>query len=834
MAMGRCFQSVRSVRRWFAPHLRGGIVLLVAVCCHLPAVAAATGASQDEADQPVKFAEVAQIFRAHCFECHSDAEASGDLRLDTLSGLNAGGQSGATLVPGHADQSLLVAAIRYADESLQMPPDKPLDQAAVRRIVRWIDDGAVHPEGMIQNPAAGEHPGLTASAQFWAFQPIGEVPIPLLDDGPQPRSPVDAFLLVARQRAGITANGIAPPRTLLRRATLTLTGLPPSPEQVQEFLSDDEAGAIARLIDRLLDDTAYGERWGRHWLDVVRYADSNGLDENVAHGNAWRYRDYVIAAFNQDKPFSEFIREQLAGDLLPDEDMSPARKNECLTATGFLALGPKVLAEGDADKLRMDIVDEQIDTVGKAFLGLSLGCARCHDHKFDPITQADYYRLAGIFDSTRTMESLQRIARWNEHELASDEYRQQLATHEQQERRLEAAVEQTKARLQDGIQDQREIAEIDGDESGSGETPDARLERIQQELETLRKQRPQPPTAMGVGEGEIHNTRIHYRGSHLSLGQEVPRGVPEALQQHGNVSVDPESSGRLELADWLVSPQHPLTARVMVNRIWRWHFGEGLVRSTDNFGLRGEPPVNQPLLDWLAGQFIASGWSVKAMHRIIMSSDAWQQSAAISAAAAEVDPDNVLLWRFPRRRLEAEAIRDSILFVSGQLDRTAGGSLLQVGNREFIFNHTSQDATSYATLRRSVYLPVVRNHLYDGFALFDYTDASVPNGDRSISTVPSQSLFLMNGELVAAAAESLATRIRNSSAADDGERIGLLFELCLTRPPTPTERALYLNALTDLRRLIGDTDKDQGLRQVRVWIALCQTMLMSAEFLDLP
>jgi cytochrome c553 len=777
------------------------------------------------ADDAVDFkSQVAPILAEHCLDCHSGDEPDGELRLDSLIGINAGGASGLVIAPGVADESLLAAAIRYQDESLRMPPEQQLSAEELTAVITWIDQGAIHPDGSINSMPQTPPFDIDVARQFWALQPLAG------DSG----SSVDDLVAVELQRAGINASPPAPKRILIRRATLDLTGLPPTPAEVTAYLNDESPDAFATVIDRLLASTAYGERWGRHWLDVVRYADSNGLDENVAHGNAWRYRDYVISSFNDDKPFDQFIREQLAGDLMIDADTPEAIRNQYLTATGFLSLGPKVLAEGDETKLRMDIVDEQIDTVGKAFLGLTLGCARCHDHKFDPISQADYYSLAGIFDSTQTMESLKRIAKWNEHALVTQEYvtkveafKQRIADQEDVIEKLIAAASVEKCppsqAADEKIDEQQLPAEIR-----------ERLKTLREELKTAKADAPISDSAMGVADGKIHNSRIHFRGSHLTLGPVVSRGFPVVLRFVSVPPIADGQSGRLQLAEWLTRPDHPLTARVLANRLWRWHFGTGLVSTTDNFGFRGEKPVNQPLLDWLAQELIRSDWSIKSMHRIIMLSQVYQRSSGDSEAALSKDPGNRLLWRYPQRRLEAEAIRDSILAVSGTLDRSMGGSMLHVANREFIFNHTSKDGTSYASNRRSVYLPVIRNNLYDEFSLFDYTNASVANGNRSMSTVASQSLFLMNSELITMASAALANVILNSVAKDDAERVQLLFERCVSRPATPAEVTDYLVALMDFENALGSIEGADGDTRHAAWTVLCQTMLMSSEFLYLP
>ena len=525
---------------------------------------------------------------------------------------------------------------------------------------------------------------------FWAFLPPREPVVPVVEDEAWARSDLDRFILSRLEEVGLRPAATADRRTLIRRVTLDLIGMPPESEEIEAFGRDESPDAWSRLLDRLLASPRYGERWGRHWLDVARYADSNGLDENAAHGNAWRYRDYVIAAWNTDKPFDRFVREQVAGDLLGGEGEA---RREQLVATGFLCLGPKVLAEPDVVKMEMDIIDEQIDTVGRAFLGLSLGCARCHDHKFDPIRTEDYYALAGIFKSTTTMESFERIAKWHENSLATAEQRKRKEDHDRK------------------LADRKKLAGA-LEKSSDGKTKSVEeLQRVRQELRELEKNVPVVPLAMGVRDsGAGGDIRVHIRGSHLDLGPVVPRGIPAVFRERGVVRIEGERSGRLELARWITDPGHPLTARVIVNRVWRWHFGRGLVRTADNFGKLGEAATNQPLLDWLALRLIDDGWSIKSLHRRVLLSATYRMGPDHDENARRRDPENLLRWRFAQRRLEAEAIRDSLLAVSGLLDLQMGGASLEhVKNRALLFDHTSKDATRYEKRRRSIYLPVVRN-----------------------------------------------------------------------------------------------------------------------------
>jgi cytochrome c553 len=810
------------------------LAVVVAVC--VAAAAEAADAGNAAAADPRFFVEaVAPIIARRCQGCHGADTAEAGLRLDTRAGIAAGGRSGPVIAPGDADASLLVQAVRRVEETLAMPPEDRLAADEVTALAAWIDAGAAHPEGAIEVVVK---PGidLAAARRFWSLTPPARA-VP-----PRPAAhPIDAFLDAEMATRGIEPAAIADKATLIRRASFDLTGLPPAPEEIDAFLADESPDSFARVIDRLLASPHYGEHWGRHWLDVVRYADSNGLDENVAHGNAWRYRDWVVRAFNDDKPYDDFVREQVAGDLLVGSNADPARVAELRTATGFLSLGPKFLAEGDQTKLLMDVIDEQVDTLGRAFLGLSLGCARCHDHKFDPVTQADYYALAGILKSTATMESLKRLARWRENVLATP-------AEQEAQRRTQARIEAVKAEVATLVTNTREslaaaAAATGAAAGGPAAVPEeafpeevrTRLAALRKEKDTLETLLVPLPAAMGVADGVAEETRIHVRGSHLALGRRVPRGVPVVLEVDGPIAVPRAASGRRELAEWLVDPRNPLADRVIVNRLWRWHFGRGIVPSTDNFGVVGEPPTNQPLLDWLATEFVARGRSLKAMHRLIMLSAAWRRSSDPAASptadvARRVDPDNTLWWRADVRRLEAESIRDAMLAAAGTLDRKLGGSLLQAANRAFIFDHTSKDETRYDVPRRSLYLPVIRNHIIDAMWLFDCTDGAVGNGNRSTSTIASQALHFMNGDGPMQAADAIGRGVVAAEPADAAARAALLFRRLLGRRPSPAETATTCGRARELEGRFADERPGSGEAETAAWTVVAQAILAGNEF----
>lgn len=794
------------------------------------ALISSTAVAEDVTDDVFRTA-VAPVLQTHCISCHGPEMQEGGLRLDSLDAINKGGKSGAVIEPGKSAESLLITAINRTDELLQMPPDEKLPADAIKSLTDWVQAGAIHPDGKVLGKAKFPPFDVEEARKFWAFQPVQSPAVLSVKHAELVASPIDAFVVAKLEAEGLSPNAIADKRTLVRRAAFDLTGLPLSSQDVDAFLADESPDAYAKLIDRLLESQQYGEHWGRHWLDVVRYADSNGLDENIAHGNAWRFRNYVIRSLNADKPYDQFIREQIAGDLLVDATTDESTRNDRLIATGFLSMGPKVLAEGDETKLQMDILDEQLDTLGRATMGLTIGCARCHNHKFDPIAQADYYAMAGIFQSTRTMESLKRIAKWNENSIATAA--DKLAVDDHQKK-----IDGKKAEIADRLLNfQTEAAASAGDvkpdqikEEQLSEDAKKVLASLREELKQLESSIPELPTAMGVTEGEIKNARVLPRGNHLTPADEVGRGIPVVLASTA-FEAPADRSGRLEFAHWLTSPSHPLTARVMVNRVWRWHFGRGLVATADNFGKLGERPSHPELLDWLASEFVRNGWSLKWLHRQILMSRTWQLDAGSNPDAERIDPDNILLWRWTMKRLPAESVRDSVLAVSGQLDRSEGTSMLHVKNREFLFDHTSKDGTSYDSKRRSVYLPVIRNNLYDAMSLFDCTDATVPNGDRASSTVASQALFLMNSDLVIQAAEHLAGELVAESPDDPANRIRSMFQRTISRPATDLEVESFLTVIDQLTSELAASNIPDPDRARLALAGVCQTLLMSNEFL---
>lgn len=892
--------------------------------------------------------KVRPLLVQHCYECHSAKDVKGGLRLDSATGWQKGGDSGVAIVPNDPNSSRLIDAVRYGNEDLQMPPTGKLSPEDIQTLEQWIEQGATDPRTEVAPASHSALKGMSVEdgRKFWSFVPVQvpESPLSITNDWPQ--TPIDAFVWSKMNAAGLRPAERADKRTLIRRAALDLTGLPPSPSEVAEFVADESSDAYERLIDRLLESPDYGVRWGRHWLDVARYADSNGLDENLAYGNAWRYRDYVVDAFNNDKPFDRFLKEQIAGDLLPDASV------ESHIATGFLVLGAKVLAEPDREKLDMDTIDEQLDSTGKAFMGMTLGCVRCHDHKFDPIKQTDYYGLAAIFKSTKTFGDTNygAIKHWNEYSFATEEEKASLKTIDEEIAAKKAAAAAFKAeatkRLRSDVRSKAAIylaaaAGIDpdtslidlqtlaeplglhprvlhhcrhhlkfhaddplflkwrelqavGDSDGirqhyaalfaaadaalakakatnaaATSSGDAALDAVRAALDdpsgflalppkpefaldattlveyhrlseiarVLESNAADEASAMSVADGTVLTTLpISVRGDHRNPGDRVPRAFPSVMLADESPVVLPDAqSGRLQLAEWMASPQHPLTSRVIVNRIWRWHFGRGLVASTDNFGILGDKPSNPELLDWLAHHFTTSGWSIKSLHRLIMTSSVYQMDSQHprSAEFSAIDPEVELLWRFRRQRLDAEQIRDSILQVSGRLDRSFGGKTVPLRNRQFVFDHTSIDHTKYDSLRRAIYLPVIRNNLYTMFEQFDFPDPTMPTGSRNTTVVAPQALLMMNSELVIDSADEMARNLINDLS-DPVRRVELGYERAISRLPTDAETKLALDFILQMTTQGAATDaaeETQILAELRAWSLFCHTLLASNEFI---
>ncbi len=744
---------------------------------------------------------VRPILANRCFACHGpDAgEGQAGLRLDSLDGMLRGGRSGPAIVPGQASRSLLIHAVNH-DTLLQMPPKAKLSIDEVAALTRWVDGGAHWPHAAPSATRAARamptgREFTEAERSHWAFRPMGDPKAPVGGE-----TVIDAFIRPQLDAKGLEPAPRADKRTLIRRATMDLHGLLPTPAELRDFVQDKSDRAFERVVDRLLASPRYGERWGRHWLDVARYADSNGMDDNIVHGDAWRYRDYVIRAFNRDKPYDQFVREQLAGDVITD--WGDENRAEGLIATGFLMLGPKMVGEDDPVKQKLDFADEQLATTSRAFLALTVDCARCHDHKFDPIRSADYYSMLGMFTSTKTVLTYRVTSKLNATALG-------------------------------GPGDDRRLSEIEKrfdyhsdfvTNYNRATTPERVLEAQQEALGDALEDYFEIPKAMAAAEGDVEDLPVMIRGSHLTPGALAPRRFPAILAGETQPPIGQQSSGRRELAGWLTRPGHPLTARVMVNRVWKWHFGEGIVRTTDNFGTLGDRPDHPELLDWLASRFVEDEWSVKSLHRRIMLSSAYQRSYSSNAAASEMDPENRLLWRANRRRMEAEAIRDTLLAVSDRLGSAMGGKTMPHRNfTNLNANALSRDPSLYETQRRSVYLPVLRSALYEVLAAFDFASPSTSNGSRGSTMVAPQALFMMNSSLVEEASRHFSERLAREASDDDSERIRLAYEIVYSRPAAMEEVGSWDAFLDRYESAAGD--------RAAAWRGLCRVLLSSNEFL---
>ena len=976
-------------------------------------------AQEREAFSPVQIDffenKVRPLLVAHCLECHGakDDKLRGGLRLTSRQEIIEGGDSGAAVIAGDPDNSLLMSAVHY--DEFEMPPSGQLPDKEIEVLAEWIRIGLPDPR-QPDLVDASEMFDMAAARKHWAFQPRQD------EQGPYSAAQLTRVIdqlveeRLNRDNEGkfqLKMNGPADRETLLRRLHLTLVGLPPTIEEIDSFTT------VKQRVDELLASPRYGERWGRHWLDVARFAESSGGGRSLMFSDAWRYRDYVIDAFNKDKPVDQFVKEQIAGDLLPAE--SREQRNEQIVATGFLALGPTNYEQQDKEGLAIDVVDEQIDTVGRAFMGMTLGCARCHDHKFDPITTEDYYALAGIFKSTDTVVH-SNVSKYVETSIASLEQQQQQKQYRQTVKRLTSQLTKAKAAVeslggqipgtanakksrpasglpglvidnlaaerigqwqesefagtfidanyihdqdggkgtkkviftprfkiggeyevrmsytaggnrasnvpilidhQDGQTRQRvnqskkppigglfislgryrfeadNIARVtietegtDGhvivdaiqflplspdaipdpqqrekpdDSTVSDESSEAELDQeiksaldhyqqIDKRLKTLKAKPPKAgPVTMSVRDGgKPADSPIHIRGAFRNLGAIVPRGfvqvctpllretqptngveVTDRPSPSTNWEIPPDQSGRRQLAEWLVHPDHPLTARVYVNRVWRYLFGNGLVETPDNFGLMGASPSHPELLDYLADQFVENGWSTKWLIRQIMATRTFQQhigsklltgeGCESATQIIEADDRNRLLWRFNRQRLDAEVLRDSILAVSGQLDLTAGGLTIR--------KITKYDSDyTFDTRRRSVYVPFFRNSMLDIFEVFDVANPNLVTGHRVTSTLPTQSLFLMNSPMVIQSARVMAGNVLGMELADhpDGartERITLIYRNLLGRFPSSDEVATSLSFLDDF-----EPDAKSETPEQDAWQNLIHALFCSLEF----
>jgi hypothetical protein len=759
--------------------------------------------------------KIRPVLATTCFKCHGGKKTANNLRVDRRESLLKGGDSGPAIVPGQPDKSLLIRAVRYHDDDLKMPPDKRLADSTVADFERWVQGGAVWPERSKSDAFHQAGPGVGRETH-WAFRPVRKVEPPR-DASGWSANAVDCFI-----HSGLVAHGLHPgqaagKRTLLRRAYFDLIGLPPTPREVDAFLADKSPEAFANVVEGLLGSPQYGERWGRYWMDVVRYADTAGDNADYPVPEARLYRDYIIDAFNNDKPYDQFVREQVAGDILAQR--GPGDKySERVIATGFLALSRRY-ATAPYELWHLTLEDT-IDTFGRAYLGMTLRCARCHDHKFDPIPTRDYYALYGIFSSTKfpyagseEFQSMKFGRRAFAALVPAAKSSPMMSSYQAELTRLRHDVHD----LEHGKRHDRATHE--------------RLRALQARL-TYLERRGAPdvlPVAYAVSEGTVTDANIQLHGEPNQPGERVPRGAPRFLSGCEAPAPGPHESGRLELADWLVSPRNPLTARVMVNRVWQHHFGRGIVATPSNFGTRGSPPSHPELLDWLTATFIEHGWSIKSLHRLIMLSKTYQLASDADAADMALDSSNRWYWRFNRQRLDAEAIRDAMLDVSGVLDISRPGPHPFPPIRDWHWTQHSPFKASYPSAHRSVYLMTQRQFRHPFLGLFDGPDTNTTTDVRSTSTVPLQALFLMNSDFIRDIAGAFARRLCREGG-EPPSRIARALALAYCRPPTPGEVSRACDYVKAYARGATSAGLSRQKAESEAWLSYARTILASNEF----
>lgn len=852
------------------------------------------------AAEPLTEHDILPILFLRCTGCHGLLRRDSGLDLHTRAAMLKGGKSGPALIPGKPEQSIIVGKLR----SGEMPPKEGINELSIKRItpaetekvIRWIAQGApagkpADAQGIGPDPLVSDN-----DRQFWAFQRPKRFPVPEVKHGDRVRNPVDAFVLNKLEAKGLSLSPEADKLTLIRRAAFDLTGLPPTPDDVRAFLADHDPNAYEKLIERLLTSPRYGERWGRYWLDLAGYADSEGgkLAADITRPHAWRYRDYVIRAFNADKPYDRFLLEQIAGDELMDYEHAHTVTQEVtdnLVATGFLRMGPDSTndAATNAVEDRLDVIGDEIDILGSGVMGLTIRCARCHSHKYDPIPQRDYYRLVDVFkgaydyynwlmpqqdDVIKTANPtrylpyvtpgatpVQLLKEREEREVHNSEIERQIgivktALEKKAEPLKKKILDQRLAKLAAGLREdlrktidtppeqrtevQKYLAEKFaellkvGPEDLNKADPDYRraAERNQQQVKLLELQKRLEPRIRALWDrGEPTPTYILRRGEPTNAGPLVSPGVPAVLMDgKARFEVRPPWPGanstgrRLAFAKWLIQPDNPLTARVMANRIWAHHFGFGIVRTLGNFGHTGTPPTNSELLDWLATEFIHQGWSMKAMHRLIMTSSTYRQSSTVTPALEKLDPDNLLISRMPLRRMEAEPLYDALLSVSGRFDETRFGPPQPVQVREDGLVTPIQTDKGW---RRGIYVAQRRTEIPTLLDSFDLPPMSPNCLERNNSTVAIQALHLMNNAMVETLAGFFADRLRKEAGGDPQKQIEQAYWLVLSRPPTQEQARISLEAYNRIRRAEAKSP-DPGQTALA---SVCHGLLNSASFL---
>ncbi|MSU41233.1 MAG: DUF1553 domain-containing protein [Pedosphaera sp.] len=820
---------------------------LMAFSVAAPAVAAPVDYQRD----------VWPLLKAKCVSCHGPLRQKAGLRLDAGRLIHQGGKDGPVIstMPGKSAQSELLARVQSADLDKRMPPTgAPLAADQVVLLREWIEQGAQFPKDEIVGATPQEH---------WSFQTVKRPAVPQVIDTRWPLNDIDRFVLARLEAKGWRPNPQAEPRVLARRAHLDLIGLPPAPAEAQAFADAPGGEAFSKMVARLLANPAHGERYARHWLDVVRYADSNGYERDGAKPEVWRYRDYVIRALNSDKPFDRFVREQIAGDELADANA------DSVTATGLHRLGPWDDEPADFAVDRYDQLDDISNTVGQAFWGLTIGCARCHDHKFDPLSHRDYYSLVAVFNPLQRPQSgRSELAR----PAAPPVLAAQIAARDQQAAREQAAMTALRAEFQKtflaggasklpaavtsafAVEEKQRSAEQKKLVQENQSKLDAELAiaapvELKSKLAAhelvivrLRQQTPDVPLGYFMVENgpRAPDTRILLRGNPGTPGEVVGPAVPVILARTPPTFLAPDTHTtrrRLSLAQWMTERENPLLARVIVNRVWQWHFGEGLVRTPNDFGLIGERPTHPELLDFLAHWFVHDAkWSLKALHQFICTSRTYQMSSARNETYAAVDPENRLLWRQSSRRLEVEAIRDSMLHVSGRLDaRLYGPPMYPFIPAEALANHA--DKTSIwpaydeaAASRRTVYAFIKRSLLVPMIEVFDLCDTTRSAPRRAVTTVPTQALTLYNGELVRRQAQHFADRLLREAGTDDRRQIERAWLLALARPPREAEVQAAVAFLAQERAQAVAAKATEADARRQALAQLCRVMFNLNEF----
>lgn len=741
------------------------------------------------------------ILADNCYNCHSaDNKAAGGLRVDDRNGLLTGGGRGPGVVPGNPEESLVIKAVTRADSRLQMPPDSALGDQQIADLRTWIESGAAWPEPEVPYELTEGNPHYEQLKQsHWSWQPLTQPQVPVVQNELWPNDDSDRFVLARLEQQGLTPVHDADRSALLRRVTFDLTGLPPTPEEITAFVSDQSTSAYEVVVDRLLASSAFGEHWGRHWLDIARYGESTGSARNLPYPQAWRYRDYVINAFRTDKAYDQFLREQIAGDLLPFS--TEAQRQEQLIATGFLAIGVKDVNQRFKVRYEMDNIDEQIDVVSKAVLGLSVSCARCHDHKFDPIPASEYYALAGIFQSTDLCAGLRnkmggggldyydtdKLLVLSEKQQADPEH---IAKVDAAKRKADAA----KAEFE-RVRESAEAEKPGPDGRPLRQIARQKWNRAQAEYVALTDPTSNSEIAIGVRDSRTPgDTEIRYRGEAEQLGPKVPRGILSLVAGPAVPVIPANQSGRQQLAQWLTDPGNPLTSRVIVNRVWHYLFGAGLVRSTDNFGLTGDKPSHPELLDYLAQRLISHRWSLKHLIRDLVLSHSYRLSTQTTPALLAADPENRLIWRHSPRRLTAEEIRDAQLAASGQLDRSSEKASPANALRVIELRNNGPEARrilehAAASRCRSVYLPLLRTLVPKSMEVFDFAEQGLVTGNRETTTVPTQALYLLNDAFVRRQALTLARTHLTSKEISDEARVAEAYRRVLGREPSLEETA---------------------------------------------